>query len=218
MLTIFIIASACENQGGQKKTPVVKQKKAYKPLVIEPERITHILLNDSVSRYFQKRGREIAGIAKVALKRELKNAIRDGGLEYAVDFCHTRAMEITDSISLAENVIIKRLAKKNRNPYNAMNDTVANIYKGFAINHMNGTNMKSVVTWDVKGRPVYFNPIIVEAACLNCHGTVGQEVNPDLAKKIASLYPDDQATGFELKGLRGMWEITFPEYMVVGAE
>jgi hypothetical protein len=215
---ILFIATACENQGEQEKTVALKQKKEYTPLTIEPERITHIVLNDSVSRFLQERGRKIAGKAKVALKRELKNAISEGGLEYAVDFCHTRAMEITDSISLAENVIVKRIAKKNRNPYNAMNDTVANIYKGFAINHMNGTPMKSVVTWDAKGRPVYFNPIIVEAACLNCHGTVGQEVNPDLAKKITALYPDDKATGFKLKGLRGMWEITFPEYMVVRAE
>jgi hypothetical protein len=217
LLAVFIMTVSCDNQGPKEKKAVAV-KKEYVPIEINPDRIIHIALNDSVSRTFQERGRKIAAKAKVALKRELKNAIREGGLEHAVEFCHTRAMEITDSISLAENVIIKRVAKKNRNPYNAMNDTVANIYKGFAINHMNNQPMKSVVTWDVQGRPVYFNPIIVEAACLNCHGTVGQEVNPDLAAKIAALYPEDKATGFKLKDLRGMWEITFPEYIVVRAE
>ena len=214
-ITASFILAACNSNTTKDKTQV---KKEYTPITITPDRITHITMNDSVSAVFLARGRKIAGSAKVALKKELKKAIKEGGLEHAVEFCHTRALEITDSISLAEQVIIKRLAMKNRNSINEMTKDESNIYKGYVLNHISGINMKSMVSWDEVGQPVYFNPIITEASCLNCHGTIGKEVNPDIAAKIAELYPDDKATEFKLGDIRGMWSITFPEYMVVAAE
>ncbi len=212
--TAFVL-TACNFEGAKKETLV---KKEYTPVTITPDKITRITLNDSVSHILLARGRKIAGAAKVALKKELRKAIKEGGLEHAVEFCYTRAMEITDSISLAEQVIIKRLARKNRNPLNETNEDESNIFKGYVLNYIGGANLKSMVSWDDLGRPVYFNPIMTEAACLNCHGTVGQEVNPEIAAKIAELYPEDKATGFKLGDIRGMWSITFPEYMVVAAE
>jgi hypothetical protein len=115
-------------------------------------------------------------------------------------------------------VIIKRLAKKNRNPHNATSEEESTIYKGYIMNWISNMPLQSMVTWDDEGRPVYYNPIMTEALCLNCHGTVGEEVNPQLAEKIAQLYPEDKAVGFSLREVRGMWSITFPEYMVVAAE
>lgn len=206
---------ACNNVEREKSATAGKE---YVPVTITPEKVTHITLNDSISKALLARGRKIASGAKVALKRELKQAIRDGGLEHAVTFCNTRAMEITDSISLAEQVILKRLAKKNRNPLNETNEEEGMIYKGFIMSWLSGVSPKALVSWDDQGRPVYFNPIMTEAACLNCHGSVGEEVSPGLAEKIAELYPDDKAVGFKLGEIRGMWSITFPEYMVTAVE
>ncbi|MFM8269556.1 MAG: DUF3365 domain-containing protein [Pseudomonadota bacterium] len=41
----------------------------------------------------------------------------------------------------------------------------------------------------------------VEAVCLNCHGT---HLNPEVKKEISSLYPSDQATGFQVGDFRGL--------------
>jgi hypothetical protein len=215
MLAMASFLFSCSNSGTSEKQVVQKE---YVPVTITPGTVEHITLNDSISQMLLARGRKIAGKTKVALKVELRKAIAEGGLEHAVEFCHTRAMEITDSISLAEQVIIKRLAKKNRNPHNATSEEESTIYKGYIMNWISNMPLQSMVTWDDEGRPVYYNPIMTEALCLNCHGTVGEEVNPQLAEKIAQLYPEDKAVGFSLREVRGMWSITFPEYMVVAAE
>ena len=74
---VFIIATAlvltaCNFDGGGKDAMV---KKEYTPVTITPDKITHIIMNDSISHLLLARGRKIAGAAKVALKKELKKAI-----------------------------------------------------------------------------------------------------------------------------------------------
>ena len=204
----------CQNPAQQDKTA----KKEYKPIEIHPDTVINIVLDDSLREYFLKRGRELAAITQTRLKQELKKAIKEGGLVNAISFCNKRAMEITDSVSLAEKVYIRRLAKKYRNPANDMNKDESNIYKGFVINQIQRKWYPAVVSWDKKGRPVYYNTIVVDALCLKCHGTPGKEIPPEVAEKIAELYPDDKAVNFRAGDPRGMWAITFPGYMVTAAK
>ena len=49
---------------------------------------------------------------------------------------------------------------------------------------------------------------MVQPLCLNCHGV---ELAPDVAGRIAELYPEDRATGFEAGELRGVFWVEFPE-------
>jgi hypothetical protein len=206
---------ACENQ---KTTKENAAKKEYVAVTITPETITSITLNDSMKRVIKTRGREISKITGKALKSELQAAIKTGGPEHAVSFCYTRAMEITDSVSLAQQVKVQRLAKKNRNPLNQLDENQDNLYKGYVITYMNKERPYATVGWNEEGSPIYYYPITVDAVCLNCHGTPGQEVNPKVAEKIAELYPNDNAMGFKVGDPRGMWAITFPEYKVVKVE
>lgn len=212
----LIIVSCTSNKAEKKESNIVK--KEYTPLVIKPEYVERITMNDSISEQLLIRGREIAGKAKVALKVELKNAIKEGGLDHAISFCSQRALEITDSIGKQEQVMIKRLAKKNRNAYNSMSENESNLYKSFVVESLTSKWVPARVGWDEEGRPVYYNPIAMEHLCLNCHGKPGTDINPELAKKIAEIYPDDKATDFEIGHFRGMWAITFPEYKVVDVD
>lgn len=43
--------------------------------------------------------------------------------------------------------------------------------------------------------------------CLQCHGTIGQEVSSETFTKIKELYPKDRATGYGLNELRGIWVV-----------
>lgn len=212
----ILLLFACANQT-QKQT-TTSPKAEYLPVEIIPAQITNITMNDSISQILLIRGREIAGKAKVALKQELKKAIKAGGTENAITFCYSRAMEITDSISLAEEVQVRRLAKKNRNPVNKMSENESNLFKSYVIDNLHTSFLEAKVSWNDEGQPVYYAPIATEALCLNCHGTVGTEVTPQVAEKIASLYPGDQALDFKEGDLRGMWSITFPEYKVIKVE
>ena len=53
----------------------------------------------------------------------------------------------------------------------------------------------------------YF-PIETNAACLQCHGSKDLDIKPKVLKKIAQLYPKDQATGYKEHQLRGIFVVT----------
>lgn len=222
-ISIAFLATSCVNSGSDKsksenRESASSSENEYEPVEIVPGYTENIKMNDSIVGELSQRGKEIARIAKLALKRELHAAMRKCGPEYAVSFCSNRAMAITDSVSKAQMVMISRLAMKNRNPHNAMTDNESNLYKGYVLDYINAKPSQPSVGWDDKGRPVYYQPIYTEALCLNCHGKVGTDIAPNVADKIAQLYPDDKATDFKLGEIRGMWAITFPEYKVVGVE
>ena len=210
---IFGLA-ACTN-GNTKQKETAGEKEKYVPVTIVPDTVINVTLNDSLKRVIEKRGKQLAYTTQIVLKGELKKAIKAGGPAHAVSFCYDRAMKITDSMSLANNVQIRRIAKKFRNPLNETDENESNLFKGYVINTLGGSRPFSTVAWDTLGRPVFYYPIYVDAVCLNCHGTPGTEIHDDVAKTIAELYPGDKATGFKLHDLRALWAISFPEYRIV---
>ncbi len=215
-ILMFSIVSCMNNKADQKEEVIVK--KEYTPAIIKPDTIIYITLDDSIRQVIKKRGKKIVYTTGFALKKELKLAIKAGGPTHAVSFCYNRAMEITDSISLEYQLKIKRLATKNRNPLNAMDENETNLFKGYVINYIGGQGPYETLTWNDEGNPVYYYPIYIDPVCLNCHGTVGEEINSEVANKIAQLYPEDRATGFQKGNIRGLWAITFPEYRITDIE
>ncbi len=214
-LTIFSLAiflGACSNQDSKStetKTP------DYKPVDVVPLTVTDVTLTDSLEFLIKRRGKKVIHETGLALKMELKKAIKENGLENAIGFCSTRAMPITDSMSHSRQVIVRRLAKKYRNP---LNETLGNentLYKTYVVNWLTGMKLDPIVSWDTAGRPIYYHPIKVEALCLNCHGSVEENIPPGVAAKIEQLYPNDKAIDFKEGELRGMWAVTFPEYRVI---
>ena len=58
-----------------------------------------------------------------------------------------------------------------------------------------------------EGREGYVEPIRLLPQCLACHG---EQIAPDVAARLHELYPDDQATGFAVGDLRGVFWIEYP--------
>lgn len=56
------------------------------------------------------------------------------------------------------------------------------------------------------GRIGYVEPIYIKPVCLACHG----EISGELADMLATLYPEDQATGFAPDEFRGMFWLKMP--------
>jgi hypothetical protein len=214
LIGIFISFSCCKtNKKANSKTANV-EKKVYHPILLQPDTTIYIVLNDSLREALTTQGKQISIKAKQAIKSALQNAIKEGGLGYALEYCNVNAMPIVDSVSMNEHVQIRRLAKKYRNPLNETDANESNIYKSYVIKWLNGEFMYPMVIPGKNNHPVYFDPMQVESLCLNCHGKVGEQINPDLAKKIAELYPNDKAIDFEVGELRGMWSITFLNYVI----
>ena len=202
ILVSVLFFSACSNQQTQQHN----EKKTVE--------INRIQLTDSVKNALIQRGDNIAKHAQAAFQTKLKKAIKSGGQEYAISFCNTKAMQTTDSVSANQNVQIRRLAKKYRNPLNETNEIESEIYKTYILEWLKRETLYPKIIANEQGHPVYYRPISIQPVCLNCHGKPDKDIPSSLAEKIAALYPGDKAIDFNKGELRGMWAITFPEYIV----
>jgi len=199
---VFLFIAGCENQPAKTEN------------TDNPAKQHEIALNVSLQTALLERGGKIAKLAGKSLQKSLQNAIKEGGLEYAISFCNVEAIPITDSVSESESVQIKRLATKYRNPLNIADVTEKELLQYYAAELEKGQELHPVIRPNADGNPVYYNPILTAALCLNCHGEVGKTVPSELAETIQNLYPQDKATGFDEGQLRGMWAITFTEMKV----
>ena len=211
VLIVAFIFTGCNNQNNSQGKD--KQQSSENTTSLQKE-TNYIVLNDSMRTVLIKKGKEVSKITAGALQKHLKAAIKEGDMPYAIKFCNSKAMELTDSVSKAESVIVRRLAKKYRNSENETDSTESEIFKKYIIEWLGGKPLKPQIIPDEEGHPVYYNPIRVGTLCLKCHGTPGKNITPELQKTIDKLYPGDKATGFKKGWLRGMWAITFPEYTI----
>ncbi len=153
-------------------------------------------------------GQELAMSTKRILGKNLMAALNEGGPVHAVDFCNTKAIHFTDSMSTAMNARIQRVSDRPRNPNNRANEAELE-----AIEHL-----KQQIADAGQARPMiraegdgyrFYGPINTNAMCLQCHGEVGSDVTPETTQKIKERYPNDEATGYGLNQVRGIWSIYF---------
>ncbi len=153
-----------------------------------------------------EKGKRIAMQTKGTLGKNLLNAINSNGTEYALTFCNSRAIPLTDSMSLVLNASVKRVSDKNRNPNNKANtQELAYIRKAKEAL----SNGKSVDPKLITGENSYtgYYPILTNQMCLQCHGNPGTDLTTEVSDKIKALYPADLATGYGLNELRGIWVV-----------
>jgi len=132
----------------------------------------------------------------------------------ALEYCKQNAMRITDSLSKAYGVEIKRTSYRLRNPENkptAQEEKVMEIYRHRL--HRNLTPMP-YIHYDDHGYPHVYLPIMVQEKCLMCHGDPNKEIPDEINNKLAELYPGDKAIFFKKGDLRGIWSIKFPKKQV----
>jgi len=144
------------------------------------------------------------------LKGELKKAMKAGGPMAAIEVCHEQAPAIAKRISEQTGFEIHRTSLKPR--ATAPQPWETTVLERFETQKAAGKPIKRM-EWhqvvDVDGQPTlrYMKPIKTGAVCLTCHGT---HVEAKLLKRIRTLYPQDQATGFKLGDIRGAFSISGP--------
>ena len=160
-----------------------------------------------------EKGASLAEASFKALSAKLQHAMEEGGPAYAVDFCSLNALSIVDSLSVANGAHIRRTTDRVR----ALHDR-PDTEEARYLHTMLDEWKAGATAADISARAVvegdsiaYYQAIFINSpACLKCHGTAGETLDASALAVINERYPDDQATGYELGDLRGMWSIRWP--------
>jgi uncharacterized protein DUF3365 len=164
--------------------------------------------SEKIDSTYVIRGNAMAKISFETISGELKKALANGDLEHALRYCNEHAYPITDSLAFANQISIRRVSNKNRNPRNKADKMEEFLIKGFSIDLSEGNDLSPKVI--LKGDSViFYKPIITQGMCLNCHGTPGKEISFRNDSLIQTLYPKDKAVGYQANQLRGLWRIGF---------
>lgn len=156
-------------------------------------------------------GQKITKAAFQTLSTNLQQAMQEGGVKYALEFCNVEAMPLTDSLATHYGIELRRASHQPRNPMNRA-DTLemASIQK--YLDEIQADAELQPFTYADEQSIIYHAPIrIPNQLCLNCHGEPGVDIAESDLETIRELYPEDEATGFEMGELRGIWSIQFPK-------
>lgn len=138
---------------------------------------------------------------KKAFMAEMQQGLKKGPYN-AVDVCHLKAPHLSEG-KKADKFDFGRTSHKIRNEKNAATDKwlvkAIDDYKSSSAKKPRFPQVYAVDT----DKYAYVEPIYIKPVCLQCHG----ELKGSVKKRISSLYPKDQATGFKLGEFRGLFWI-----------
>ena len=132
------------------------------------------------------------------LSGRLMTAMSEGGPAAAIEVCQVEAKSMAIEVGKETNVKIGRTGVRLRNTNNQppswaqkliVDKTDTPVFARLSNEHV-----------------VALLPIKLQAQCLMCHGP-RESLAPDVKEKLATLYPQDQATGFSEGELRGWFWI-----------
>lgn len=156
---------------------------------------------------------EAGGLIKVfaeTLQGELKAGMQAGGPVNAISVCNEKAPEIAINAPSDPSWTIGRSSHKLRNPDNAPDAYLAAVIDEFVAREAAGEAAADLVKAEIveeNGSRVFrmVKAIPTGETCVNCHG--GDEVKADVVEKLAELYPNDAARGFQQGQMRGVFTV-----------
>lgn len=181
--SIAIVFMQCGNK-------VMKPEVSDRGIAVEKSEIS----SDSLHSY--------ATETKKLLMKNVGQQMQKGGPESALEFCNIEAMPLTKSMSDKHGLVISRVSDKRRNPKNVANAEELKLIEQYKKQLLAGELLKPVRT-----ETHYYEPLVTNVMCLQCHGEPGINVQPKVAAKIAQLYPADLAMGYKENEVRGLISI-----------
>lgn len=151
-------------------------------------------------------GQKLALSTKSTLGKNLKAALKEYGTEHAIQFCSTKAIPLTDSMSTALDASIKRVSDMPRNPGNAANEEELAYILSAKEQLLAGNEIKPQVA-ESGGKMVGYYPILTNDMCMQCHGEPEVQIKPESIAALDALYPEDKARGYGPNQLRGIWVV-----------
>lgn len=156
------------------------------------------------------RGRAITSQAFSLLSSNLLQAIEQGGAQNSLPYCSAMAMPLTRIVADTNSVSLRRVSHRVRNPGNRANTEELALIAEYRTTRAAGGVLSPVLMAD--GHVTYYAPIVItNALCLQCHGTPEKEVTLEVLSSIRKHYPADEAVGFEMGEVRGLWRVDFQQ-------
>jgi len=158
-------------------------------------------------------GKKATAALTTTLKKELFTAIGQSGTVAAIDICRTSAIKLTDSlISTMPGIAnLKRTTLKYRNPENAPDKTDMEVLELYEKVLLSGDSIPDFqvreITQNNKKMYFYYQPLMVQPLCLNCHGNESH-LTPEIKDILAKNYPEDTAIGYKAGQFRGAIRVT----------
>lgn len=184
----------------------------------ESEKSQPIVANDSITEEKETSkdadkigdGKKYVAAARTTIGNNLMNAISSSGSDGAITFCSLKAIQLTDSLSSEFGVSLRRITDQPRNPLNlAANDEMSYILQAKDSLAAGKQVEPFIINHDTKSLAYY--PILTNIMCLQCHGKPTIDIEEKTFNKLASLYPNDKATGYGENELRGFWVVEMPK-------
>lgn len=145
----------------------------------------------------------------------LKAEMQKGGPEQAILVCRDLAPQIAGELSRANGWRVTRVGTRVRNPMLGLADDweheVLNDFSTRAAKGEKYPEMAFGEVVEIGGAPHYrfMKAIPVQEPCLACHGSA-EQIPDGVEARLASAYPHDRATGYQVGELRGAVSITQP--------
>lgn len=179
----------------------------------EVKRITEVTILQEAMVW----GDSITQEAQAQFNVQLQQAIAAEGIAGAVGFCQITALPLLAELEAKHGVSLRRVSTSPRNPKDKPDTQEFPLLDAYAYNAEEGIPSEPSIQKLAQGEVLlYTKPIVLaQGMCLSCHGSVGKDIAPATAAKLAQLYPGDQATGLALGDLRGMWSLRLPKKEVV---
>ncbi len=139
---------------------------------------------------------------KKSLKGALVEGLKGGPIE-AISACRAEAPKLAQAASV-NGIKVGRTSSKLRNPSNAAKPWIQPWLARYEADPEQREPAVVLVDDETVG---YVEPLFVQPLCVTCHGSA---LAPDLEKKLAELYPSDQATGYAAGDFRGVFWAELP--------
>ena len=200
---VAIVATSCKREPGH-GIPIPEAKAADSSPPVIPA------IPPAVESAVREKGQAIAAQAFGVLSSRLGKAIADAGYTNAIEFCSVHGITLTTSVGVTNEVLLRRVTHRPRNPQNRADTNELAIIRQFETELSKGATPSPVVAANKPGSFTYYAPIVLNLPlCMSCHGEPGTDIKPDTLAQIQKAYPADGATGFKLGQLRGLWSIDF---------
>lgn len=164
----------------------------------------------------QTAGRQIAEASQNALAGELAKAFGKGGAPAAIEYCNLKAIPLIDSLSQVYGAKIRRVSFKTRNPNDKPSKIEEEILEAYHYSATQGQEIGDNIQRLNEDEILYSKPIVIQnELCLKCHGAPDKDVTGETLNLVKRLYPHDEALGYSMGNLRGMWSIQLSKKQVV---
>lgn len=138
----------------------------------------------------------------------VKESLNQSTPHETVDVCREKLPGMVKETREKTGWDIRRVSLKTRNPERATPDEwEAKVLADFDRRAAAGEKRETMEAGEIFATPAgrlfrYMKALPVQEVCLNCHGDQAK-LTPELKAKLATLYPQDRATGYELGQIRG---------------